>query len=139
MISKWRASAKNLLYHYRVVLRGMVPFSPSWDPKKQKQVELDAKSLEYIVTMSKIIEQRSKLRVFFFFKKWKKKESLFLLPLAIFNDELLIIFYISFTTPNQEPNCLHCARKGVIIVVHDHWFGWLSCSSIKVESGCRCT
>jgi hypothetical protein len=46
----------------------MVPFSPSWDPKKQKQVELDALSLEYIQTMSKIIVQRSKLM--FFFKKF---------------------------------------------------------------------
>ena len=44
----------------------MVPFSPSWDPKKQKEVELDAKSLEYIQTMSKIIDQRSKLVSSFF-------------------------------------------------------------------------
>jgi hypothetical protein len=65
MISKWRASAKTLLYHFRCVIRGMVPFSPSWDPKKQKQVELDAMSLEYIQTMSKIIVQRSKLMSFF--------------------------------------------------------------------------
>lgn len=66
MISKWRASAKNLLYHYRVVVRGMVPFSPSWDPEKQKQLELDAQSLEYIQTMSKIIVQRSKSFFFTF-------------------------------------------------------------------------
>jgi hypothetical protein len=46
----------------------MVPFSPSWDPKKQKQVELDAMSLEYIQTMSKIVVQRSKLTMIFFLK-----------------------------------------------------------------------
>jgi hypothetical protein len=76
MISKWRASAKNLLYHFRCVFRGMVPFSPSWDPKKQRQVELDAMSLEYIQTMSKIIVQRSKLMSSFF-------KVHFLLPLAM--------------------------------------------------------
>ena len=65
MISKWKASAKNLLYPFRRVFKGMAPFSPSWDPKKQNQVELDPKSIEYIQTMSKILDQRSKLIVFF--------------------------------------------------------------------------
>ena len=88
----------------------MVPFSPSWDPKKQKEVELDAQSLEYIQTMSKIIDQRSKLVSSFFLKKG------------------LLILYLSL--PHQKLNCLHCARNGVIIIVHDHWFGWSSCSSI---------
>ena len=45
----------------------MIPFSPSWDPKRQKQVELDAMSVEYIQTMSKILDQRSKLTFSFKF------------------------------------------------------------------------
>ena len=32
--------------------------------------------------------------------KMEKKESLFLLPLAMFNDELLILFYLSFNPPS---------------------------------------
>jgi hypothetical protein len=62
MISEWRASAKNLLYHFRRVLKGMVPFSPSWDPTKQENVELDKESLTYIQTMSEILGKRSKPR-----------------------------------------------------------------------------
>lgn len=60
MISEWRDSAKNLLYHFRCVVKGMIPFSPSWDPNKQNQVELDQESLAYIQTMSKILDERSK-------------------------------------------------------------------------------
>ena len=116
MISKWKASAKNLLYHFRCVLRGMVPFSPSWNPKKQKQVELDAMSLEYIQTMSRILGQRSKLMSSFKFtssclSQWQWR-------------------VLTFSLPHQKLNCLHCARKGLKIVMHDRWLGWLSCSSI---------
>ena len=123
MISKWRASAKNLLYHYRVVVRGMVPFSPSWDPEKQKQLELDAQSLEYIQTMSKIIVQRSKS---FFLRShhWFISESSCLLQCQC------RVLILCLCLLHQKLNCLHCARKRVIIVVHDRWFGWLSCSSI---------
>ena len=61
MISLWKASAKKLIYLFRVVLKGMVPFSPSSDPNTQKQLELDEASRTYIRTMSKILDQRSKL------------------------------------------------------------------------------
>ena len=60
----------------------MVPFSPLWDPKKQKQVELDAKSLEYIQTMSKIIDQRSKLVSSFFLKKRASTNTLLIFTLS---------------------------------------------------------
>lgn len=58
MISEWRHSAKNLLYHFRCVLKGMIPFSPSWDPIHQNQVELDQESVAYIKKMSKILGGR---------------------------------------------------------------------------------
>ena len=61
MISLWKASAKKLIYLFRVVLKGMVPFSPSWNPDTQKQVELDEASRIYIRAMSNILDERSKL------------------------------------------------------------------------------
>lgn len=60
MISEWRASAKNLIYHFRCVLKGMIPFSPSWNASKQELAELDHASLSYIRSMTKLLEERSK-------------------------------------------------------------------------------
>jgi hypothetical protein len=61
MIEEWKASAKNLIYHFRCVLKAMVPFALSWTPQKQKHANLDNESLSYIKTMAALIDARSKL------------------------------------------------------------------------------
>jgi hypothetical protein len=65
MIGLWRNSAKILLYHFSVILQGMVPFSPFWNPEKQKQVKLDEDSIDYI---QKILLDRSKFKLLFSFQ-----------------------------------------------------------------------
>lgn len=34
VFEEWRHSAKNLIYHFCCVLKGMVPFSISWTPQQ---------------------------------------------------------------------------------------------------------
>jgi hypothetical protein len=60
MIEKWRDSAKNLIYHFRGVLKGMVPFLESWTPDMQTSANIDSESLTYIRETAKILEVRSK-------------------------------------------------------------------------------
>ena len=63
MIEEWRASAKNLIYHFRCVLKAMVPFSLLWTAQKQKQANLDNESLSYIKRTAALIEARSEFRL----------------------------------------------------------------------------
>lgn len=59
MIEEWRHSAKNLLYHFKVVVRGMIPFEHDWTPEMQEKTGLDDESVDYIRKVSGLITERS--------------------------------------------------------------------------------
>ncbi len=59
MIGLWRASAKNLLYHFKCILTGMVPFSPSYELGKDEVSGLDDAALKYIERMKALTQARS--------------------------------------------------------------------------------
>ncbi|RSL60445.1 hypothetical protein CEP54_006709 [Fusarium duplospermum] len=48
MLSMWRASAKYLLYHYRCVMKGTLPFSPSFKLEGAGNALPDADARQYI-------------------------------------------------------------------------------------------
>ncbi|KAH6981745.1 hypothetical protein BKA56DRAFT_584418 [Ilyonectria sp. MPI-CAGE-AT-0026] len=61
MIKEWQHSAKVLIYHYRAVLKGMVPFSAPWDDEqtqKMRECSLDDKALDYIRELQLLIKDR---------------------------------------------------------------------------------
>ncbi|KAK4170968.1 hypothetical protein QBC36DRAFT_350679 [Triangularia setosa] len=63
MMEEWEYSAKILIYHYRAVLKGMVPFAATWNDKHvaelRKECGLDPESLLYAHQMSDIIRYRA--------------------------------------------------------------------------------
>ncbi|KAK4171313.1 hypothetical protein QBC36DRAFT_350441 [Triangularia setosa] len=63
MMEEWEYSAKILIYHYRAVLKGMVPFAATWNDKHvaelRKECGLDPESLQYARQMSDIIRDRA--------------------------------------------------------------------------------
>lgn len=59
MIEEWQCSAKNLMYHFRVVIRGMIPFSNDWTPEMQEKSGLDDVSVVYIRKVSALVAERS--------------------------------------------------------------------------------
>ncbi|KAL6409292.1 Sat20 [Ilyonectria robusta] len=61
MIKVWESSAKVLIYHYRVVLKGMVPFSAPWDDEqtqRMRKCSLDDKALDHIRELQLLIKDR---------------------------------------------------------------------------------
>ncbi|KAK0660880.1 hypothetical protein QBC41DRAFT_341010 [Cercophora samala] len=58
MIEDWQRSAKNLIYHFRVVSRGNVPFSKTWTPDLQETAGIDDESLTYIRKVSTLVMNR---------------------------------------------------------------------------------
>ncbi|KAK4203007.1 hypothetical protein QBC40DRAFT_337852 [Triangularia verruculosa] len=62
MMQEWKHSAKTLIYHYRAVLKGMVPFAATWNDKHatvlRRDCGLDEKALQYVQQMSDIIGGR---------------------------------------------------------------------------------
>jgi hypothetical protein len=64
MIQEWEYSAKILIYHYRVVLKGMIPFAVPWDKKHQRhlrhEANLDDEAMAYIRTLKGKIQERGK-------------------------------------------------------------------------------
>ncbi|KAJ4220994.1 hypothetical protein NW759_007063 [Fusarium solani] len=48
MLGLWRASAKYLLYHYRCVMKGTLPFSASFELKDEGYALLDTEAMKYI-------------------------------------------------------------------------------------------
>ncbi|KAL6399310.1 hypothetical protein AUP68_17856 [Ilyonectria robusta] len=58
MIEEWQCSAKNLMYHFRVVIRGMIPFSNDWTPEMQEKSGLDHVSIAYIRKVSALVAER---------------------------------------------------------------------------------
>lgn len=61
MISEWEHSAQILIYHFRCVLKGMVPFSLSWDYLNGNRVRagLDDDSYSYVQNIASLLKDRS--------------------------------------------------------------------------------
>ncbi|KAI0385426.1 hypothetical protein F5Y04DRAFT_185324 [Hypomontagnella monticulosa] len=58
MIEEWQASAKNLIYHFRVVIRGTVPFSQEWTPEMQEKAGIDDESVRFIRRIGALVAAR---------------------------------------------------------------------------------
>ncbi|KAH7019025.1 hypothetical protein EDB80DRAFT_699706 [Ilyonectria destructans] len=62
MIEEWEHSAKILIYHYRAILKGMVPFSTPWDNEQTQRMRskcsLDEKALDHIRELQLLIKDR---------------------------------------------------------------------------------
>ncbi|KAK4223412.1 hypothetical protein QBC38DRAFT_459354 [Podospora fimiseda] len=58
MLEEWQRSAKNLIYHFRVVSKGMVPFSQTWTQDLQETAGIDDESLAYIRKISTLVASR---------------------------------------------------------------------------------
>jgi hypothetical protein len=64
MIEEWKYSAKILIYHYRVVLKGMIPFAAPWDKKHESDLRhkatLDDEAMAYIRTLTRKVQDPGK-------------------------------------------------------------------------------
>ena len=62
MLEDWEYSAENLLYHFRTVLHGQIPFSQKSSEANESyaQASVDSKGLEYLGKVSRIVQSRSK-------------------------------------------------------------------------------
>lgn len=58
MLGLWRASAKYLLYHYRCVMKGTVPFSSSFNLKDEGYALLDTEAMKYIRNTAVLVRER---------------------------------------------------------------------------------
>ncbi|KAK2591646.1 hypothetical protein QQS21_010660 [Conoideocrella luteorostrata] len=62
MMEKWKYSAENLIYHYRCILRGMDPFSLSWEAwgsvEDVAKANLDTPAILYMQKMSDLLKDR---------------------------------------------------------------------------------
>jgi hypothetical protein len=61
MIEEWQQSAKNLIYHFRVVIKGTLPFAQTWTEDMQEKAGIDNKSMDYIKRISSMVANRRKL------------------------------------------------------------------------------
>lgn len=55
MMEKWRNSAKNLIYHYRISSEAMKPFATPWTKDMIKDTGVDETALTYIREMLNIV------------------------------------------------------------------------------------
>ena len=64
MIQEWGYSAKILIYHYRAILKGMIPFASVWDDSHEKKMReqcgLGDAAVKYIRQVAEIIKDRGK-------------------------------------------------------------------------------
>jgi hypothetical protein len=62
MMEEWAFSAKVLIYHYRVILKGMVPFASPLDEKRLQEIEqcagLDKEAVDYIRHLALMLQKR---------------------------------------------------------------------------------
>ncbi|KAF3020918.1 hypothetical protein E8E14_002226 [Neopestalotiopsis sp. 37M] len=58
MIEEWQQSAKNLIYHFRVVIKGTLPFAQTWTEDMQEKAGIDNKSMDYIKRISSMAANR---------------------------------------------------------------------------------
>lgn len=65
MKEEWQHSAKVLIYHYRAILKGMVPFGVAWNTKHAKELrqacQLDDDALNYLNDLSVLITEKGRL------------------------------------------------------------------------------
>jgi hypothetical protein len=52
MIKEWGYSAKIFIYHYRAILRGMIPFASPWDDRHEQEMRQECclynAAIEYV-------------------------------------------------------------------------------------------
>ena len=62
MIKEWEYSVKTLIYHFRCILRGMIPFALSWKPESgnKARADLDDDAVAFIEGIASIAEARRK-------------------------------------------------------------------------------
>ncbi|TAQ89928.1 hypothetical protein B7494_g1784 [Chlorociboria aeruginascens] len=58
MIGEWEYSARNIIYHFRAVVKGMVPFSQKWTDEMMQLADVDDEAMEYIRKTSDMICER---------------------------------------------------------------------------------
>ncbi|KAI1327876.1 hypothetical protein F5Y16DRAFT_370577 [Xylariaceae sp. FL0255] len=58
MYDLWRASAKNIIYHFRCY-RGNAPFAPSFDSTKDGRIKLDHHATEHVTKMAALLQRRA--------------------------------------------------------------------------------
>lgn len=65
MIQEWRHPVKVLIYYFRCILKGMIPFSAEWSEKHvaqlRRQCSLDEDAIAYLRRLSTIINDRGKI------------------------------------------------------------------------------
>jgi hypothetical protein len=77
MIKEWEYSAKILIYHYRVILKGMTPFASTWNDKHERELRknchLDDHAIKYVRSLAEIIKSRGEQ--YRFDKRWQSPSS----------------------------------------------------------------
>lgn len=65
MVAKWEYSAENMLYHYRCVLNGDIPFrSARRNPELlQRRDNLDEQAMTFIKDLHRLASDEGKIRV----------------------------------------------------------------------------
>lgn len=66
MLQEWTYSAKVLIYHYRAILKGMVPFAPDSevsDEQLKKGAGIDEQAMAYINEVKNLIGSRCRFGV----------------------------------------------------------------------------
>jgi hypothetical protein len=73
MVREWEHSARNLIYHFRCLVRGHLPFdknSDVWGSNRKAGSELlsqlDDQSREFVEKMADLVTERSKSMLFSF-------------------------------------------------------------------------
>jgi hypothetical protein len=66
MIEQWKQSAKNLVIHYRFIVRAMIPFQYDWIDGLDTidddiKVNLDSQALRYMADVTKELRNQRKL------------------------------------------------------------------------------
>jgi ribosomal protein L13 len=60
MIEEWEYSARNIIYHFRAIVKGMVPFSQKWTEEMKQLADVDDEAMEYIKKTSEMIRESGK-------------------------------------------------------------------------------
>ncbi|GAB1317026.1 Zn(2)-C6 fungal-type domain-containing protein [Madurella fahalii] len=62
MIKEWEYSAKILIYHYRAILKGMIPFASTWNDEHARDMRqncrLDEDAISYVRSLAEVIKSR---------------------------------------------------------------------------------
>ena len=63
MIEEWKYSAENLIYHFRAILRGMIPFAQTWELENgnKARADLDEHAFAFIQSIAQMAHTRREL------------------------------------------------------------------------------